>query len=440
MNLSNTDAPVASGSRPGPGATVGDWLAWLEAIHPTEIDLGLDRVLIVLRRLFPTKPKARIITVAGTNGKGSTVATIEGLLRANGRSTGAYTSPHLQVYNERVRINGADIDDACLVAAFEQVEAARRGVSLTYFEFGTLAAFVAFQQAGVEDWVLEVGLGGRLDAVNVLDADFAVITSIDIDHIGFLGDNRESIGFEKAGILRPGIVAVCADPEPPSSVLQQATAQKVSLQRVGEGYQLLPGEEASQPVMLRFEGESVALPAGPLPVESVAAGVVLMRFLEPSVPLASFAGQAKAIRVAGRFEQLSQQPAVYVDVGHNPHAARWLARRLDPMALSGHRIRAVFSALADKDVEGVMAAMASVVDEWHLAPLAVPRGLSADQLATRAAAVSADQVAVHGSVDKALSEVWRSAEPENVIIVFGSFFTVAAARAWWFARTDHSAS
>ncbi|OZB12325.1 MAG: hypothetical protein B7X58_11800 [Marinobacter sp. 34-60-7] len=327
-----------------------------------------------------------------------------------------------------------------MVAALEKVEAARRGVSLTYFEFGTLAAFVAFEQAGVQDWVLEVGLGGRLDAVNVLDADCAVITSIDIDHIGFLGDNRESIGFEKAGILRPGIVAVCADPEPPSSVLQQAAAQKVVLQRVGESYRLVPGGQTSDPVMLQFEGESVALPAGPLPVESVAAGVVLIHVLEPSVPLATLAQQAAGIRVAGRFEQLSEQPALYVDVGHNPHAARWLARRLQPMKAAGRGITAVFSALADKDVEGVMAAMAPVVDEWHLAPLAVPRGLSAAQLVARADTVSGGQPAVHTSVNDALDAVWGSAEPSDVVIVFGSFFTVAAARAWWFAQSDRPAS
>lgn len=435
MNLPTTDAPGASVSRPGPGASVGDWLAWLEAIHPTEIDLGLDRVLIVLRRLFPTKPKARIITVAGTNGKGSTVATIEGLLLANGRTTGAYTSPHLQTYNERVRLNGTDIDDVSLVAAFEQVETARRGVSLTYFEFGTLAAFVALEKAGVEDWVLEVGLGGRLDAVNVLDAGVAVITSIDIDHIGFLGDNRESIGFEKAGILRPGILAVCADPEPPSSVLQQAAAQKVVLQRVGESYRLVPGDQASDPVILQFEGESVALPAGPLPVESVAAGVVLVRALEPAVPLATLAQQASGIRVAGRFERLSEQPALYVDVGHNPHAARWLARRLGPGKFSGCRVKAVFSALSDKDVEGVLRAMAPVVDEWHLAPLEVPRGLAADQLQARATRAELSHVHLHESVGAALDEVWCSADRTDILIVFGSFFTVAAARSWWFARS-----
>ena len=216
MNPPGTDPSPAPASSPGAGASVQDWLNWLEAIHPAEIDLGLDRVLVVLRRLFPRKPNARIITVAGTNGKGTTVATLEKLLLAAGRTTGAYTSPHLQDYNELVRLNGTDISDPVLVSAFEKVEEARGKVSLTYFEFGTLAAFVAFADAGVEDWILEVGLGGRLDAVNVLDADFAVITSIDIDHIGFLGDNREVIGFEKAGILRPGIFAVCADAEPPA--------------------------------------------------------------------------------------------------------------------------------------------------------------------------------------------------------------------------------
>mgnify|MGYP006280484451 FL=1 len=207
-----TEAPVA---RPGSGAGVDQWLQYLEAIYPAELELGLDRVLIVLRRLFPRCPDARIITVAGTNGKGTAVATLERLLLAAGRTTGAYTSPHLERYNERVRLGGADIDDAALVRAFERVEDARGGVPLTYFEFGTLAAFAAFEGAGVQDWILEVGLGGRLDAVNVLDADFAMITAVDIDHIGFLGDNREVIGFEKAGILRPGIDAVCADPSPP---------------------------------------------------------------------------------------------------------------------------------------------------------------------------------------------------------------------------------
>ena len=237
------NSPVARGNAvPGDKATLDQWLGYLESIHPSEIDLGLDRVLLVLRRLFRRNPAGRIITIAGTNGKGSSVAALEKLLMASGRSTGAYTSPHLQHYNERVRINGADVSDDQLVRAFSRVEEARRDTTLTYFEFGTLAAFVLFQEADVEDWVLEVGLGGRLDAVNVLDPELAIITSVDIDHVAFLGDNREVIGFEKAGILRPGIPAVYADIDPPESVLQQAVAQKVQLERPGETYQLVPCE------------------------------------------------------------------------------------------------------------------------------------------------------------------------------------------------------
>lgn len=426
MKLSINGVTEASGS-PAPGASVDQWLHWLEAIHPTEIDLGLDRVLVVLRRLFPRKPDARIITVAGTNGKGTTVATLEHLLRLGGRTTGAYTSPHLQRYNERVRLNGVDITDAELVSAFEKVEAARRSVSLTYFEFGTLAAFVAFERAGVQDWVLEVGLGGRLDAVNVMDADYAVITSIDIDHIGFLGDNREVIGFEKAGILRRGITAVCADPAPPSSVLQQAAAQKVDLLLTGRDYQIETARDGVETVDLILEGCRIALPAGPLPVESVAAAVVLATRLLPGVDADVLSQGARSVRVPGRFEQLARSPAVIVDVGHNPHAAQWLAARLSVLKRrDGGRVVGVYGALADKDVEGVVAAMVPVVDSWHLAGLAVPRGLSAEALRARAGGLSG--VRAHATVTDALSVAMAQATPEDCIVVFGSFFTVAEAR------------
>ena len=424
-SLSNS-ASAASGS-PGQGATVDEWLHWLEAIHPAEIDLGLDRVLVVLRRLFPRKPDARIITVAGTNGKGTTVTTLERLLIAGGRTTGAYTSPHLQNYNERVRINGVDISDSDLVSAFEKVESARGKVSLTYFEFGTLAAFVAFDNAGVQDWVLEVGLGGRLDAVNVLDADYAVITSIDIDHIGFLGDNREVIGFEKAGILRRGITAVCADPQPPSSVLQQATAQKVDLRLTGRDYQLEEGVEGSGLVDLVMAGTRIALPAGPLPVESVAAAVVLASELMPDMTTESLSQVARSVRVPGRFERLMLRPEVVVDVGHNPHAALWLSGKLAAMKQAGGgRVLAVYAALADKDVEGVVAAMKPVVDSWWLAGLDVPRGLDGEALRQRAGCLA--EVDIFPTVRQALEAAASKANPEDCIVVFGSFFTVAQAR------------
>ncbi|NWO04908.1 MAG: bifunctional tetrahydrofolate synthase/dihydrofolate synthase [Alteromonadaceae bacterium] len=428
MNPKGSEPAEAPAARPGPGASVDQWLQYLEAIHPAEIELGLDRVLIVLRRLFPCRPGARIITVAGTNGKGTAVATVERLLLAAGRTTGAYTSPHLERYNERVRLGGADIDDAALVHAFERVERARGRVPLTYFEFGTLAAFTAFEDAGVQDWILEVGLGGRLDAVNVLDADFAMITAVDIDHIGFLGDNREVIGFEKAGILRPGIDAVCADPSPPASVLQQASAQRVSLQVSGRDYRLEPVAGADI-VQLIVEGECYRLPAGPLPIESVAGAVVLARKLVSELS----AGQIEAIladvQVPGRFEQRQASPRLLLDVGHNPHAAHWLAGKLAALR-SGHGVvRGIYAALADKDTAGVMNAMKPVVDTWYFAGLAMPRGLSAGELQGRAAEAGVGPGETFASVAEALEQARADASPDDTIIVFGSFFTVAEARA-----------
>lgn len=433
--LPPSNASSHSPDAPGSGATVDQWLSYLEAIHPTEIDLGLDRVLVVLRRLFPRKPGARIITVAGTNGKGSAVATIEALLQAAGRTTGAYTSPHLQLYNERVRVKGVDISDADLVRAFEQVESARRQVSLTYFEFGTLAAFVAFAESGVQDWILEVGLGGRLDAVNVLDPDFAIITSVDIDHVAFLGDNREIIGFEKAGILRPGIPAVYGALETPRSVLQQVNAQKVSLALAGRDYQVtvrevarsVDGNELTSAV-LDYGSDHIVLPSGPLPVMSVAAATVAIRQLEPSLSIADIEAVLSDVRVPGRFEQLASSPGVYVDVGHNPHAASWLASRIQAIAGPEQKVHAVYAALADKDVEGVLEVMDPAVDRWYFAGLDVPRGLSCDALKSRAGCLVDSTIERAETVAEALSVALEKAAADDLVIVFGSFFTVAEAR------------
>ncbi|WP_241264474.1 bifunctional tetrahydrofolate synthase/dihydrofolate synthase [Marinobacter daepoensis] len=430
MNRQTIDVMPVPDRAPVPGASVDEWLGWLEAIHPTEIDLGLDRVLVVLRRLFPRRPAARLITVAGTNGKGTTVAALEAVLIASGRTTGAYTSPHLFRYNERVRIGGESVSDDALVAAFEAVEAARRGVSLTYFEFGTLAAFVVMAEAGVQDWLLEVGLGGRLDAVNVLDPDYAVITSVDIDHVGFLGDNREVIGFEKAGILRPGITAVCADPNPPSSVLQQAAAQNVELKVTGRDYTL--SREDDETVSLTVGAERLSLPAGPLPVQSLAAAAVLSCTLVPDVSREIVAKALQEVRVPGRFEAIRSKPTVIADVGHNPHAARWLAGKVEGLkAASSGSVLAVYAALADKDVEGVFGAMSPFVDRWYFAGLDEPRGLTSGQLIQRLGAqCHPGGQDAYPSVPEALEAAIRGAGPDDVIVVFGSFFTVAAARAF----------
>ncbi|MGF2685443.1 bifunctional tetrahydrofolate synthase/dihydrofolate synthase [Marinobacter sp. DUT-3] len=419
---------------PGAGATLDQWLSYLESIHPAEIDLGLDRVLVVLRRLFPRKPAARIITVGGTNGKGSTVACLASLLMAAGRTTGAYTSPHLQHYNERVRLNGKNVADDELITAFEEVENARKNVTLTYFEFGTLAAFVLLARAGVEDWILEVGLGGRLDAVNVLDPDLAIITSVDIDHVAFLGNDREVIGFEKAGILRPGIPAVYADIDPPRSVLQQVAAQRVRLHRLGDSYSL---EETGQVRALHFRdgNVTVALPPVTLPFGSVAAAIVAFHELEPEQSLDSIVPVIGQVRAPGRFEKLGDSPAVYADVGHNPHAARWLAIRLESMKSPAGRILAVYGALSDKDVEGVVSAMASVVDHWYVGGLDCHRGLAAGELGRRIASASSGlNVTECDTVSGALQAAMNLAKPDDLVIAFGSFYTVAETRRFFGAE------
>ncbi|MEX2475546.1 bifunctional tetrahydrofolate synthase/dihydrofolate synthase [Marinobacter sp.] len=427
MSLNSKDAVLCPTS-PGAEASLPQWLSYLESIHPSDIDLGLDRVLLVLRRLFPRKPTARIVTVAGTNGKGSTVACLEALLLASGRTVGTYTSPHLQHYNERVRINGADVGDQALIDAFSEVETARRNVSLTYFEFGTLAAFVVLAKAGVEDWVLEVGLGGRLDAVNVLDPNLAIITSVDIDHVAFLGNNREVIGFEKAGILRPRVPAIYADIDPPRSVLQQVAAQQVDLQRLGEDYTLVPTEQGHR-LGLR-DHASVDVPATvSLPLNSVAAAAVAFHELEPDVSVAMLPDVLAKVSLPGRFERLRASPALYVDVGHNPHAARWLATRLSAIGSPDGRVLAVYGALADKDVEGVVSAMASSVDQWFLGGLECHRGLDRDTLQQRVASAAGSSVrCAYATVSDALEAAMAMARPEDVVIAFGSFFTVAEVR------------
>lgn len=426
--------PKSNGEASAPGAEAGlsDWLTYLESIHPVDMDLGLDRVLLVLRKLMPAGPECRVITVGGTNGKGSTVACMEALLLAAGESVGCYTSPHLLSYNERVRLNGRNAGDEALIRAFGQVERARGSVSLTYFEFGTLAAFLVMAEAGVDNMVLEVGLGGRLDAVNVLDADLAIITSVDLDHTAWLGNDRNTIGYEKAGILRPGQVAIYADQDPPPSVLQQAAAQKVQLLRPGSGYDLL---DTGQGMELTTEsGHRVALPADQLPLNSLAAAAVGALVLDLSLTDSVIAEVLADVTLAGRFEKVSQAPDVFLDVGHNPHAARWLSERLGRLKSERgyRRLLAVYAGLEDKDSAGVVRALAAVVDHWYVAGLDVPRGLSARVLRERIEAEVADiRTSEWTEVADALATALAEAENGDLVLVFGSFFTVVEGKRYF---------
>ena len=423
-----TDRSTAP-QRPQPGASLAVWLEYLEALHPVEIDMGLDRVLLVLQKLFPRRPRPRVITVGGTNGKGSTAACVEALLLDAGRRVGVYSSPHLLRYNERVRLDGRDASDEVLVAAFERVEAARGTVSLTYFEFGTLAAFVAMADAGMEDWVLEVGLGGRLDAVNVWDADLAIITSIDLDHTAWLGDNREDIGFEKAGILRVGRPAIYGELDPPKSVMQQVAAQRIPLRRLGEHYQL---EQTGNAVVYRSDAplSAVSVEGSPLPAASLGMAVEAARVLLPAMNAEHIARVLANVRLSGRFQTLSEQPRVIADVGHNPHAAQWLAARLQAAPVTG-ATRVVYAALEDKDVAGVVAAMMPVTSHWYLASLDVPRGLKVETLTDRAQLGAEALVGCFGAVSQAIEAALGDMATDDRLLIFGSFYTVAAAQTYF---------
>jgi dihydrofolate synthase/folylpolyglutamate synthase len=415
--------------------SLAEWLEYLERLHPSAIDMGLERVRTVWSRLGIAFD-VPIVTVGGTNGKGSICAYLEAILRHAGFRTGLYTSPHLVRYNERVRIDAAEADDATLVRAFERIEAVRRETSLTYFEFGTLAAALVFHAARPDALILEVGLGGRLDAVNIFDADCAVIASVDLDHMAFLGNDREAIGREKAGIMRADRPAICADPDPPLTLIDHARALGARLRLIGRDF----GYSADA-LQWSFWGPvakhaALALPAmrGAHQLANAAAAIAALDELKLRLPVSMHAirmGLATA-SLPGRYQVLPGRPAVVLDVAHNPHAARALAANLKAHGRFG-RTLAVFAMLADKDIGAVIAAVRSEIDAWYVATLDVARGASAAAVAALVA--SHDQgksVQVFGSALEAYRAACRIAGEGDRILVFGSFHTVAeilAARA-----------
>ena len=412
-----------------PTPNLENWLRRLEQLHPSAIDLGLDRVRRV-RDAMGLAPDFPLIVVGGTNGKGSTCACLEAILGAAGYKTGLYTSPHLLRYNERVRIAGVESPDADLIAAFERIDAARGDISLTYFEFGTLGAMAQFIDAGVDVAILEVGLGGRLDAVNVFDADAAIVTSVDLDHMDYLGDTREQIGFEKAGIYRAGRPAICADPAPPASLLAHArdigadlrcAARDFSAQREGNHW-TFRGCETHWP--------DLPLPAmaGAYQLRNAAGALAVLEALRARLPVSEAAirqGLAAA-RVPGRFQRIARAPEVIVDVAHNPEAARALAATLREQPVAG-RTLAVVGMLADKDAAGVFAALSGEIDAWWACTPASPRACDAGALAAVLRAhAGAAPVSVQPDVHAALAEARGEAHEGDRILVFGSFYTVAA--------------
>lgn len=412
-----------------------DWLAYQESTHPRDIELGLDRVRAVWTAMGSPRPAPLVITVAGTNGKGSTVALIEGMLRAAGYRTGCYTSPHLVRYNERIRLDGRDATDEALVASFERIERARGTTPQTYFEFGTLAAIDLMARAALDVAILEVGLGGRLDAVNIIDADVAVVTTIDLDHQDWLGGDRDSIGREKAGVARAGRPVVVGERHPPTGLLDALAAVGARIVRAGSDYRVAHADP-TQPAWTWSHGDGTVLelpaPAldAPVQVENAATAVAAIHALGPRLDVSPQAIRhaLSSVKVPGRLQRIEGRPLTVVDVGHNPQAARALAGWID--AQTGHgRILAVYGALSDKDTGGVMAALGHRVGRWYLAGLErdTPRGLPAGALAASLAATlpGAAQAAFTG-VAAAWEAARKDAEEDDILLLFGSFFVASA--------------
>lgn len=406
--------------------TLGQWLEHIERLHPKTIALGLERVSQVKDRLglqasFP------IITVGGTNGKGSTCALLDSILRQAGYRVGCYTSPHLLRYNERVRVGGVEASDVALVRAFEEVERARGDVALTYFEFGTLAALWLFVAEQLDAAVLEVGLGGRLDAVNAFDADCAIVTAVDIDHVDYLGADREAIGGEKAGIFRAGRPAVCSDPFPPARLIDHAADIGAGLLRIGQDF-----GARTHGTHWRYwgpRGPRNALPhpalRGACQLENAAAAITSLECLRERLPVAVNDIRQGLLRahLPGRFQVIPGRPSVVLDVAHNPHAARSLAANLAAMQSAG-RTYSVFAMLGDKDIAGVAAAVGPQISHWFIAGLDAPRGASAGEVERALANAGITSCTRCASVPEAYAQACDMATENDRIAVFGSFSTV----------------
>ncbi|HRN08552.1 MAG TPA: bifunctional tetrahydrofolate synthase/dihydrofolate synthase [Ottowia sp.] len=409
--------------------TLDDWLAHCEQLHPKTIDMGLDRVRAVAERMG-LRFDCPVFTVAGTNGKGSTCAMLEAILTQAGFRTGLFTSPHLVRFEERCRIRGQNVDASDLVAAFARVESARAEISLTYFEFTTLAILDTLARAGLDAVILEVGLGGRLDAVNIIDTDCAIITSIDIDHAELLGDTREKIGFEKAGILRTGRPAIVSDPVPPQSVIDRATEIGADLWLLGRDFNYSGDKQqwAWAGRGRRYAGLAYPALRGAnqlINASGVLAALTAMRQQLPVTAQAVRNGLA-LVDLPGRFQVVPGQPALVLDVAHNPHSVAALALNLDAMGFYP-TTHAVFGAMADKDLAPMLHRMDPLVDRWYFADLPTPRAASgaALQAAWQAVTKRTDAVsAVFSTPLDALHAAAAKAQAADRIVVFGSFYTV----------------
>ncbi|MFC5474850.1 bifunctional tetrahydrofolate synthase/dihydrofolate synthase [Paraherbaspirillum soli] len=416
--------------------TLADWLALLESRHFKTIDMGLDRVRQVKDRL-QLQFACPVIMVAGTNGKGSTCAMLESILLRAGYKVGLYIKPHFLDFNERARIGGTSASDAALIASFEAVEAQRGDISLTYFEFTTLAIMHLLAAAQLDVVILEVGLGGRLDAVNIVDADVSIVTSVDIDHTDYLGDTREKIGFEKAGIFRAGKTAICSDPVPPQSLIEHANAIGADLWLLGRDFNYTGDKQQWNYGGRGQRRNALGYPSlrGANQLLNASAALAALESLRTQLPVSAQEVRSGFVMMdlPGRFQVLPGQPLVILDVAHNPHAAATLAQNLDNMGFHPYTY-AVFGAMLDKDIEGIVSQIKTRVDHWCLTALPLPRAASGEQLQERllAAGVKAEDgadaeasIQTFATPAQAYANALSRAGENDRIVVFGSFLTVA---------------
>jgi dihydrofolate synthase / folylpolyglutamate synthase len=393
------------------------WLDYLEHLHSQPIDLGLERVKQVAEYLDLLKPAPKVFTIAGTNGKGTTCRTLECILLAAGLRVGVYSSPHLLRYAERVRIQGQELSDAEHSRSFAQIDAGRAGISLTYFEFGTLSALQLFKQANLDVVILEVGLGGRLDATNIVDSDVAAVTSIAIDHTDWLGCDRESIGREKAGVFRAGKPAVVGEADMPQSVADVAYNLGAQLYRRDDAWCF--SQQDKNWGWQCGDHQWAHLPLPNVPLANAATALAVLYYSGLPCSEEAVRQGLLAASLPGRFQIVSEQPLLILDVAHNPHAARYLTDRLAQLPKQG-KVFAVIGMLSDKDIAGTLACLSEQVDEWYCAPLEEPRGATAQQLAEHLTVCCQ-----FSDVETAWRQAMQDAEPQDVVIACGSFHTVA---------------
>ncbi|WP_447831337.1 bifunctional tetrahydrofolate synthase/dihydrofolate synthase [Aeromonas salmonicida] len=411
---------MSSNMKQSQSRSLVDWLSYLEQIHPVNIDMGLDRVGAVARRMGLTQLPFKVITVAGTNGKGSSCAMAASILMAAGYKVGVYSSPHLLRFTERVRINGQELADDDHRAAFAEVEAARGEIALTFFEFATLAGLWLFRRAAPDVLLLEVGLGGRLDATNVVESDVAMITSIALDHCDWLGDTREAVAVEKAGVYRAGKPAISGEPKPPATIASEAQRIDACLRQVGIDFR---GDERESSWDYHGLNQWRNLPKPALPLMNAVTVLAALESLGLPLPESAIRDGLANARLAGRMQRLQSEPLVIVDVAHNPHSAAYLASQLRQIPCKGKRC-AVVGMLKDKDMAGSLAELDGLIDAWFLASLTGPRAATAEQLAA-ALGEGKGQAQRFDDVSAAYQAALAASSPDDMVIVFGSFYTVA---------------